>query len=103
MSTVIFINDNGEEKVLREGNVNELDVLFRQDYFAMKLWGREDIKIRIEEVYNREATEEEIDEIIDNSSKWWRWDVLNEATDGEWDCIDDEIYSILGEPEEEED
>ena len=97
MAKIIYIDDNGNQEVLKEGNIYKYDVFFRDDYFGMKLFGREDIAMRIEDNYDREATEDEIDEVIKHGGKWWG---LNDCTDGEWNCIDDEIFAVLGKPEE---
>ena len=94
MSKVIFVDDNGNQEVIREGDINKYDVLFRSDYFATKLWCREDIAVRIEDTYNSyKATDEEIDAVIKAGGNWWG---LNDCNDGEWDCIDDVIYEVLG-------
>lgn len=95
MAKVIYVDDNGNSKVLREGSIDEWDVLFRDDYFAMKLWCRDDVAMRIEEIYDREATDDEITEVINSGGKWWG---LNDCDDGEWGCIDNEILNVLGKP-----
>lgn len=100
MSKVIFVDDNGNQEVIREGNINKYDVLFRSDYFAAKLWSREDILLRIEDNYCfHKATDEEIDAIINAGGKWYG---LNDCDDGEWNCIDDVIEEVLGDPNEVE-
>ena len=93
MAKVIYVDEHGNQTVIREGKIYASDILFRDDYFATKLWHRDDIAMRIEDIYNREATEEEITEVINAGGKWWG---LNDCNDGEWDCIDDVITSTLG-------
>ena len=97
MAKIVYIDNYGNFDVLKEGNINKWDVLFRDDYFAMKLWGAEDIAMRIEEIYERRATDEEIADVINAGGKWWG---LNDCTDGEWYCIDDVIFEVLGKPDE---
>ena len=97
MAKVIFVNDNGTEEILREGNINKYNILFRDDYFATKLWHRDDIAMRIEEMYFREATEDEIDKCINAGGKWWG---LEDCSD-DWYCIDDVITCVLGIPSDD--
>ena len=84
MSKVIYVHDNGREEVLREGNINKFDVLFRSDYFAWKLWSREDIAAEISDL-GYEVTEEKIDEVINAGGKW---NLLSDCTDDEWWSIE---------------
>ena len=47
MAKVIYVGDDGKQKVLRDGNIEEWDVMFRPDYFATKLWQVDDIEMRM--------------------------------------------------------
>jgi len=98
MAKVIYIDDNGNSEILRDGDISKWDVLFRDDYFATKLWTPNDIAMRIEDLYEREATDEEIADVITAGGGWWG---LIDCTDGEWYCIDDVIVEVLGRPEED--
>lgn len=95
MAKVIYVDNNGNEKVLRDGNIWESDILFRDDYFAMKRWSREDIEGRMREL-GYKVTEERVDSVIESGGKWYG---LNDCDDGEWNCIDVEIENALGEPD----
>ena len=92
MAKVIYVSDNGEEKVLRDGDIREWEVLFRPDYFATKLWCGDDIAMRIEEMYGRNATEKEVADVINAGGKWWGLEDCSE----DWYCIDDMIIDVLG-------
>ena len=100
MAKVVIIHDDGTQQLVREvkDDFYSGDILFRDDYFAMKIWCRDDIAMMIEENYGRKATDEEIDEVIYHGGKWCG---LNDCNDGEWMCIDEEIEAVLGEPDEE--
>lgn len=105
MAKVVIIRDNGTQELVREvaNDYYKGNILFRDDYFATKLWSREDIEDRMES-RGYTVTPERVDAVIKNGGKWWG---LSDCNDGEWDCIDDEIYVTLGEPDnlddEEED
>lgn len=94
MAVVMIIHDDGSQEFVREveDNIWKGDILFRDDYFATKLWDRNDIAMRIEDNYSREATEEEIDAVINHGGKWHG---LTDCEDGEWMCIDQEIEAVL--------
>lgn len=94
MAKVVIIHDDGNQEFVREvaDDYWKGNILFRDDYFATKLWCRDDIAMRIKDMYSREATEEEIDEVINHGGKWWG---LNDCEDGEWVCIDQEIEAVL--------
>ena len=53
MARVSFIKDDGTEIVIRNGIDNSYDykmnILFRDDYFATKLWSPEDVEDRLRE------------------------------------------------------
>lgn len=91
MSKVIYVHDNGKEEVLREGNINKFDVLFRSDYFAWKLWSREDIEIEMEKI-GFVVTDEAVDVVINYGGNWHG---LNDCWDVEWDLIDDVIREAM--------
>lgn len=97
MAKIIYEDNNGNQKILKEGNYYEDDVLFREDYFAMKLWSREDIEGVMEE-NGYTVTPERVDEVIENGGKWYG---LNDCSDGEWDCIYWAIKEALGEPDKD--
>lgn len=94
MAKVIYIDDDGNSKVLKEGSINEYDVLFRSDYLAVKLWCEEDISVRMS---NRgyDVTPEKIADVLNGDD--WSW--LGDCTDDDWYCIDDRIYDVLGAPD----
>lgn len=95
MAKVVIIHDDGRQEFVRKvaDEYWNGDILFRDDYFATKLWQRDDIAMRVKDIYGREATEEEIDMVITHGGKWRG---LNDCTDGEWICIDEEIEAVLG-------
>lgn len=97
MAKVIYVDDNGNQEVLREGNIYKGDILFREDYFATKIWCADDIAMRIEEMYDRDATEEEIADVINTGGGWWG---LTDCSD-DWYVIDCVITDILGKPDME--
>jgi len=100
MAKVVIIHDDGRQELVREvaDGYWTGDILFRDDYFATKIWQRDDIAMRVKDIYGREATEEEIDAVITHGGKWWG---LNDCTDGDWICIDEEIEAVLGNPEDD--
>lgn len=105
MAKVIIVYDNGKQELVREvpDGYWKGNILFRDDYFATKLWCSEDIKCRMEDL-GYKVTPERIDDIINYGGKWWG---LNDCNDWEWDCIDDAIMGCLGDgclgdPDEEE-
>lgn len=100
MAKVVIIHDDGRQELVREVTDGYCtgDILFADDYFAIKIWQRDDIAMRVKDIYGREATEEEIDAVITHGGKWWG---LNDCTDGEWICIDEEIEAVLGNPEDD--
>ena len=98
MAKVIFVDDNGNQKVLKEGNLTERDVFFKQDYFAMKRWSREDISGILEEELAGECdiTDEDWESLIDAVvDKGADWKALEDCCDFEWDTIRDNVKAVL--------
>ena len=92
MAKVIFIDNEGKEKLLRkDAGMTESDVLFRQDYFASKLWSRDDIEQRLKDL-GYDYSKDDVDDVIDSGGKW---NGLAECTDSDWCCIDDEITCVM--------
>lgn len=96
MAKVIYVGDDGKQEVLREGNIGKWDVMFRPDYFAMKIWCDEDIEMRMEET-GYTVTPEKVNAVIDAGKPWWG---LSDCSD-DWYAIDDVITFALGEPDTE--
>lgn len=71
---------------------DELDLLNRNDYFAVKLWMREDVREVFEDLNGFSPSEEEIDEVINHGG---RWPYLTDCRDGEWDCIAEEVRAVF--------
>lgn len=97
MAKVVIIRDDGTQELVREVDNNfwKGDLLFRGDYFATKLWCEDDVACRMEE-NGYKVTPERVADVINHGGKWWG---LNDCTDGEWMCIDQEIEYALGEPD----
>lgn len=100
MARLILENENGSRVIRRDlpENVLNSDILYAGDYFARKLWNREDIKDRLE-VRGYDSNEKFIDEVI-NSGKLKS---LNDCTDSEWNCIDNAIEETISNMENDED
>ena len=96
MAKVIYIDDNGTQTVLREGNIEEYDVMFRTDYFATKLWQVDDIEMRMMDT-GYTVTPERVKAVLDAGGKWWG---LSDCSD-DWYAIDDVITFALGAPDTE--
>ena len=92
MAKVIYVDDNGNQEVLREGNIYKGDVLFRDDYFATKLWCEEDVEMLMENL-GYKVTPERVADVINHGGNW---SGLTDCTDGEWTCIEEEIRMTLG-------
>lgn len=95
MAKIIYVDDNGNQKVLKEGNYYESDVLFREDYIAMKLWSSDDIKTVMRD-NGYSVTPERVDAVVNEGNKW---NGLNDCDDSEWDYILQVIEWALGEPD----
>ena len=96
MAKVIYVDDDGNQKVLREGNIESWDVMLRTDYFATKLWQVDDIEMRMKET-GYTVTPERVKAVLDEGGKWWG---LTDCSD-DWYVIDDVITSALGDPDTE--
>lgn len=96
MAKVIYVGDDGKQEVLREGNIEKWDVMFRPDYFATKLWQVDDIEMRMMET-GYTVTPERVKAVLDEGGKWWG---LTDCSD-DWYVIDDVITIALGEPDTE--
>ena len=85
MAKLVLIKDDGSEVVIRKGlsdNTHPSDILFRDDYIAMKLWTEEDIRCMLHED-GFEGTQEEINEVL-----WTGYhNQLNDCTDTDWEII----------------
>lgn len=92
MARLILETQNGSRVIRRNlpENVSNQDILYADDYFARKLWNRDDIKDRLE-VLGYDSNEKFIDEVI-NSGKLKS---LNDCTDSEWNCIDNAIEETI--------
>lgn len=92
MARLILETQNGSRVIRRDlpENVSNQDILYADDYFARKLWNRDDIKDRLE-VLGYDSNEKFIDEVI-NSGKLKS---LNDCTDSEWNCIDNAIEETI--------
>ena len=92
MARLILETQNGSRIIRRDlpENVSNQDILYADDYFARKLWNRDDIKDRLE-VLGYDSNEKFIDEVI-NSGKLKS---LNDCTDSEWNCIDNAIEETI--------
>lgn len=92
MARLILETQNGSRVIRRDlpENVSNQDILYADDYFARKLWNRDDIKDRLE-VLGYDSNEKFIDEVI-NSDKLKS---LNDCTDSEWNCIDNAIEETI--------
>ena len=101
MAKVVIIHDDGRQELVREVTDGYCtgDIFFADDYFAIKRWCRDDIAATIKDLYDREATEEEIDDVINAGEDW---PVLNDCTDEEWWCINEIVKEVLKEPEKKE-
>ena len=100
MAKVIYVDDNNNQTVLKEGDINKWDILFRTDYFATKLWCDEDIEMRMTET-GYTITPERVKAVLDAGGDaggtWWG---LEDCSD-DWYAIDDVIHEALGEPDTE--
>lgn len=92
MARLILETQNGSRVIRRDlpENISNQDILYAGDYFARKLWNRDDIKDRLE-VLGYDSNEKFIDEVI-NSGKLKS---LNDCTDSEWNCIDNAIEETI--------
>lgn len=92
MARLILETQNGSRVIRRDlpENVSNQDILYADDYFARKLWNRDDIKDRLE-VLGYDSNEKFIDEVI-NSGKLKS---LNDCTNSEWNCIDNAIEETI--------
>ena len=98
MSKVIFISNNGIEKVLRDDmNLIEGDVMFRDDYIAAKLFTREDIEARLEDL-GYGFTEDDVNDVIKAGGNW---SGLKDCTYEDRMCIDSEIKKVMQEKSEQ--
>ena len=98
MAKVVIIHDDGKQELVRwvDDNYRKANILFRDDYFATKLWCTEDIETRMEDL-GYKVTPERVAAVVAHGGKWW---YLKDCTDGEWDCIDEEIEAVCGEPDD---
>lgn len=90
MAKLILIKDNGESLTIRDnlpGNVVKNDILYKKDYMAMKLWDRNDVEDRMEELsmFPSKSIVDSVCECIEIEES------LEECDDRDWYIIDDAI------------
>lgn len=90
MAKLILIKDNGESLTIRDnlpGNVIKSDILYKKDYMAMKLWDRNDVEDRMEELsmFPSKSIVDSVCECIEIEES------LEECDDRDWYIIDDAI------------
>ena len=97
MAKVVIIHDDGTQELVREvdNDYRRENILFRDDYFATKLWCAEDIEIRMED-NGYKVTPERVAEVIKHGGSWWG---LRAWYKEEWIWIDKEIKTVCGEPD----
>ena len=85
------------EELMHELTLRGITCLDPKDVFAYKIWSREDIReyIRGTDPIKGDFLAEQ-DEIVDAVIKHGgAWHGLTDCTDGEWDCIAEEVDSVL--------
>ncbi|MBO5373749.1 MAG: hypothetical protein J6A75_13670 [Lachnospiraceae bacterium] len=75
--------------------IEEAEVDFSEAYFAEKCWRKDDIASEIIGA-RYEATEENINEVLDTMQAKGYMSVLLDCTDAEWDIIDRAVEETLG-------
>lgn len=90
MAKLILIKDNGESLTIKDnlpGNVVKSDILYKKDYMAMKLWDRNDVEDRMEELsmFPSKSIVDSVCECIEIEES------LEECDDRDWYIIDDAI------------
>ena len=82
MAKIIFVDDEGKQKVLREGKFNEYDVILQSDYIATHLWTKEDVAnvLRDNDLPN---TAKNVQAVVDTGLLKY----LEECTEDEWEVI----------------
>lgn len=92
MARLILETQNGSRVIRRDlpENVSNQDILYAGDYIARKLWSREDIEGKLEDL-GYEAN----DDIIDNVINSGRLKSLNDCSDEEWNCIENAIEETI--------
>jgi len=85
VATLILRKADGTEIVVRDNLSDQIipaDILFRDDYFATKLWCRDDIASQMSEMGIKPTTAR-INEVLNIGVL----DCLGECTDGDWENI----------------
>lgn len=92
MARLILETQNGSRVIRRDlpEDVLNSDILYAGDYIARKLWSREDIEGKLEDL-GYEAN----DDIIDNVINSGRLKSLNDCSDEEWNCIENAIEETI--------
>lgn len=92
MARLILETQNGSRVIRRDlpENVSNQDILYAGDYIARKLWSREDIEGKLEDL-GYEAN----DDIIDNVINSGQLKSLNDCSDEEWNCIENAIEETI--------
>ena len=92
MARLILENENGIRVIRRDlpKDVLNSDILYAGDYIARKLWSREDIEGKFEDLGY-----EHNDDIIDNVINSGRLKSLNDCSDEEWNCIENAIEETI--------
>lgn len=94
MAKLILIKDNGESLTIRDnlpGNVVKSDILYKKDYMAMKLWDRNDVEDRMEELsmFPSKSIVDSVCECIEIE------EYLEECDDRDWYIIDNTIKRCI--------
>lgn len=88
MSKVIYVDNNGNETVLKEGCIIPSEVLFRNDCFAIKVWCDEDVANELRSL-GYEDDDESVEAVKEFGGRYL--ESLNDCTDHDWDLIDEAI------------
>lgn len=90
---LIRLEENGYHSFTFD--IEETEVDFSEAYFAEKCWCKDDIASEIIGA-RYEATEENINEVLDTMQAKGYMSVLLDCTDAEWDIIDRAVEETLG-------
>lgn len=100
MARLILETQNGIRVIRRDlpEDVSNSDILYAGDYIARKLWSREDIEGKLEDL-GYEAN----DDIIDNVINSGMLRSLNDCNDYDWGCIENAIEETISNMEDMKD
>ncbi len=82
MARLILVDDQGQETLIKEGEISRFDIMLRSDYIATKAWGREDVESVLYEE-SIPVTTENVDAVVGSGLLKY----LEECTDAEWETI----------------